>query len=313
MEFKKKNILDINSLSAEEIKIILDTADSMKEINERPVKKVPALRGKTIVLFFQEPSTRTKLSFELAAKRLSADSVSLAVSTSSMKKGETLLDTARTIESMSPDVLVIRHSMSGASHFLSKFLKCSILNAGDGKHAHPSQALLDIMTIREKKKTITGQNIAIIGDIANSRVARSNMRGLVKLGNNVRIFGPPSMIPFKLEEEFGVKVFKTMEEAITDADAIIMLRIQKERQGANLFSSEREYSRLFGLNSQIIKAAKKDVIIMHPGPVNRGVEITPELADSEISVINDQVKNGVALRMALFYLVSGGLRDESSD
>ncbi|MDY0132925.1 MAG: aspartate carbamoyltransferase catalytic subunit [Desulforegulaceae bacterium] len=313
MEFKKKNILDINSLSAEEIKIILDTADSMKEINERPVKKVPALRGKTIVLFFQEPSTRTKLSFELAAKRLSADSVSLAVSTSSMKKGETLLDTARTIESMSPDVLVIRHSMSGASHFLSKFLKCSILNAGDGKHAHPSQALLDIMTIREKKKTITGQNIAIIGDIANSRVARSNMRGLVKLGNNVRIFGPPSMIPFKLEEEFGVKVFKTMEEAITDVDAIIMLRIQKERQGANLFSSEREYSRLFGLNSQIIKAAKKDVIIMHPGPVNRGVEITPELADSEISVINDQVKNGVALRMALFYLVSGGLRDESSD
>jgi aspartate carbamoyltransferase catalytic subunit len=313
MEFKKKSILDINSLSAEDIKIILDTADSMKEINERPVKKVPALRGKTIVLFFQEPSTRTKLSFELAAKRLSADSVSLAASSSSMKKGETLLDTARTIEAMKPDILVMRHSMSGAPHFLTKFLKCSVLNAGDGRHAHPSQALLDMMTIREKKKSLTGLNIAIIGDISNSRVARSNMRGLVKLGNNVKIFGPPSMIPFGIEEEFCVKVCKTMKEALTDADAVIMLRIQKERQGANLFSSDREYSRLFGLNHDILKFAKKDVIIMHPGPVNRGVEITPELADSEISVINEQVSNGVALRMALFYLVSGGLKNESSD
>ena len=313
MEFKKKSILDINSLSAEDIKIILDTADSMKEINERPVKKVPALRGKTIVLFFQEPSTRTKLSFELAAKRLSADSVSLAASSSSMKKGETLLDTARTIEAMKPDILVMRHSMSGAPHFLTKFLKCSVLNAGDGRHAHPSQALLDMMTIREKKKSLTGLNIAIIGDISNSRVARSNMRGLVKLGNNVKIFGPPSMIPFGIEEEFCVKACKTMKEALTDADAVIMLRIQKERQGANLFSSDREYSRLFGLNPDILKFAKKDVIIMHPGPVNRGVEITPELADSEISVINEQVSNGVALRMALFYLVSGGLKNESSD
>jgi aspartate carbamoyltransferase catalytic subunit len=313
MEFKKKNILDINSLSASEIEFILDTADSMKEINERPVKKVPALRGKTIVLFFQEPSTRTKLSFELAAKRLSADSVSLAASSSSMKKGETLLDTARTIEAMKPDILVMRHSMSGAPHFLSKFLKCSILNAGDGRHAHPSQALLDMMTIREKKKTLTGLNIAIIGDISNSRVARSNMRGLVKLGNKVKVFGPPSMIPFKIEEEFKVSVSRSMEEALSDADAVIMLRIQKERQGANLFSTDREYSRFFGLNRENLKNAKKDVLVMHPGPVNRGVEITPELADSEISVINEQVSNGVALRMALFYLVSGGSKNENSD
>lgn len=313
MEFKKKSILDINSLSAEEIKIILDTADSMKEINERPVKKVPALRGKTIVLFFQEPSTRTKLSFELAAKRLSADSVSLAASSSSMKKGETLLDTARTIEAMKPDILVMRHSMSGAPHYLSRFLKCSILNAGDGRHAHPSQALLDMMTIREKKGHLSGLNIAIIGDISNSRVARSNMRGLVKLGNNVRVFGPPSMIPFGIEEEFRVECCRTMKEALSDADAVIMLRIQKERQGANLFSSDREYSRLFGLNREVLKSARKDVIVMHPGPVNRGVEITPELADSEISVINEQVSNGVALRMALFYLVSGGLKNETTD
>jgi aspartate carbamoyltransferase catalytic subunit len=313
MEFNKKNILDIDSLSAEDISFILDTSDSMKEINERPVKKVPTLRGKTIVLFFQEPSTRTKLSFDLAAKRLSADSVSLAASSSSIKKGETLLDTARTIEAMNPDILVMRHSMSGAPHFLSKFLKCSIINGGDGRHAHPSQALLDMMTIREKKKRLSGLNVSIIGDISNSRVARSNMRGLVKTGNKVKIFGPNSMIPPEVEKEFGVKRALSMEEAVTDADVIMMLRIQKERQGGNLFSTEREYSLSYGLNSKILEKARKDVIVMHPGPVNRGVELTPELADSSISVINEQVKNGVALRMALFYLVSGGAKNVDSD
>ncbi|MGM0417902.1 MAG: aspartate carbamoyltransferase catalytic subunit [Thermodesulfobacteriota bacterium] len=313
MEFNKKNILDIDSLSAEEISFILDTSDSMKEINERPVKKVPTLRGKTIVLFFQEPSTRTKLSFDLAAKRLSADSVSLAASSSSIKKGETLLDTARTIEAMNPDILVMRHSMSGAPHFLSKFLKCSIINGGDGRYAHPSQALLDMMTIREKKKRLSGLNVSIIGDISNSRVARSNMRGLVKTGNKVKIFGPNSMIPPEVEKEFGVERASSMEDAVTDADVVMMLRIQKERQGGNLFSTEREYSLSYGLNSKILEKAGKDVIVMHPGPVNRGVELTPELADSSVSVINEQVKNGVALRMALFYLVSGGAKNVDSD
>lgn len=313
MEFKKKSILDIDSLSASEISLILDTADSMKEINERPVKKVPTLRGKTIVLFFQEPSTRTKLSFDLAAKRLSADSVSLASSSSSMKKGETLLDTARTIEAMNPDILVMRHSMSGAPHFLSKYLDCSIINGGDGRHAHPSQALLDMMTIRSYKKRLDNLDIAIIGDIANSRVARSNMNGLIKMGNRVKIYGPPSMIPPKAKEEFDVVVCKSIDEAVEGADAVMMLRIQKERQGANLFSTEREYSKFFGLNDKVLKGAKKDVIVMHPGPVNRGVEITPDLADGGFSVINEQVTNGVAVRMALFYLVLGGAKNVDSN
>lgn len=313
MEFKKKSILDINSLTKEEIDLILDTAMSMKEINSRSVKKVPTLRGKTIVLFFQEPSTRTKLSFDLAAKRLSADSVSLASSSSSMKKGETLLDTARTIEAMNPDILVMRHSLAGAPHFLSKFLKCSIINGGDGRHAHPSQALLDMVTIKEKKKDFKDLKVAMIGDISNSRVARSNMVGLPKMGSRVKIFGSPSMIPPMIEDEFDVSVADSMEDAVSDADVVMMLRIQKERQGANLFATEREYSRFYGLNKDILKNAKKDVIVMHPGPVNRGVELNPELADSEYSVIDEQVTNGVALRMALFYLVSGGGKNEYSD
>lgn len=312
MEFKKKSILDIESLSAQEIKTILDTADSMKEINERPVKKVPTLRGKTIVLFFQEPSTRTKLSFEIAAKRLSADSVSLSTGTSSMKKGETLLDTARTIEAMNPDILVMRHSMYGAPHFLDKRLNCSVINGGDGRHAHPSQCLLDLMTIREKKNTLKNLKISIIGDISNSRVARSNMKAFEKLESNVTVFGPPSMIPPKLEEEYDVKVASSMKEAVLDADVVMMLRIQKERQGANLFSTEREYSKYYGLNFDVLSHAKEDVIVMHPGPVNRGVELNPDLADSKYSVINEQVANGVAVRMALFYLVSGGLKNVDS-
>ncbi|PID78307.1 MAG: aspartate carbamoyltransferase [Deltaproteobacteria bacterium] len=313
MKFEKKSILDIKSLSPEEIQFILDTAFSMKEINKRPVKKVPALRGRTIVLFFQEPSTRTKLSFDLAAKRLSADCISLSTSSSSMQKGETLLDTARTIEAMNPDILVMRHSMSGAPHYLSNYLGCSIINGGDGRHAHPSQALLDMMTIKEKKKTFKNLEIAIIGDISNSRVARSNLHGFSKMGCKTSVFGPPSMIPPGISKEFNCIVADSMEDAIGNADVVMMLRIQKERQGANLFSSEREYSKFFGLDKSLLKYAKKDVIVMHPGPVNRGVELNPDLADSDVSVINEQVTNGVALRMALFYLVSGGVKNVDSD
>jgi len=313
MEFSKKHILDVESLSSEEIKIILDTADSMKKINERPVKKVPTLKGKTIVLFFQEPSTRTKLSFDLAAKRLSADSISLASSSSSMKKGETLLDTARTIEAMNADILVMRHSMSGAPHFLSRYLDCSIINGGDGRHAHPSQALLDLMTIREKKGRTDELNISIIGDISNSRVARSNMISFGKMGSSVTIFGPPAMIPEGVEKGFNIKVASSARAAVEKADVVMMLRIQKERQGGNLFSTEREYSRYFGLNHDLLKYIKKDAVIMHPGPVNRGVELSSDIADSKISVINEQVTNGVALRMALFYLVSGGVKNENTN
>lgn len=312
MQFIKKDILDMVSLSAEEITHILDTAQGMKEISLRPVKKVPTLRGKTLVLFFHEDSTRTKLSFDIAGKRLSADVIALAKSGSSMAKGESLLDTVRTLEAMKPDVLVMRHGTSGAACFIAERLQCSVINAGDGKHAHPSQALLDMMTIREKKKRIAGLEVAIIGDIAHSRVARSNMEGLVKMGARVRVCGPPTMIP-KGIESYGVTVTGSVAEALENADVVMMLRIQKERMGKVLFSTEREYARVFGLNEKRLALARPDVLVLHPGPMNRGVEISDAVADGLHSVILEQVENGVALRMALFYLLAGGVRHADED
>ncbi len=306
MAFTKKDILDIDSLSVEEISMILNTAEGMKEISHRPVKKVPTLRGKTIVLFFQEPSTRTRLSFDIAAKRLSADSLSISKSSSSMVKGETLVDTAKNLEAMSPDVIVMRHSSSGAPHLIAKRVKASVINAGDGIHAHPSQALLDLMSVKEKKGSIEGLKIAITGDISHSRVARSDIAAFTKMGAKVVVAAPLTMIP-KGIETLGCELASDMESCVENADVIMMLRIQKERQEETmLFPGEREYASLFGLNRARLKLAKKDVVVMHPGPLNRGVEINSDIADGKYSIILDQVANGVALRMALFYLVAGG-------
>lgn len=305
MRFTKKDILDIASLSTEEISYILDTAQEMKAISLRPVKKVPTLRGKTLVLFFHEPSTRTKNSFDIAGKRLSGDVLALAANGSSMSKGETLLDTVKNIEAMHPDIVVLRHNLSGAAHFIARHLKAGVINAGDGKHAHPTQALLDMMTIREKKREIAGLKIAIIGDISHSRVARSNMEGLVKMGASVHIAGPPTMIP-KGIEHYGVHVSASVEAALEGADVVMMLRIQKERMGKILFSTEREYARSFGLNEKRLLLAKPEALVLHPGPINRRVEISDAVADGIQSMILEQVENGVALRMALFYILAGG-------
>lgn len=312
MELSRKDILDMESLSADEITLILDTADKMREISERPMKKVPTLRGKTVILFFYEPSTRTRTSFDIAAKRLSADSLSLSASSSSMVKGETLIDTGRNLEAMNPDVIVIRHISAGAPHLLAKMLKSPVINAGDGMHAHPTQSLLDLMTVRENKGQISGIRIAIIGDISHSRVARSNSVGFTKMGADVVLAGPPTMIP-KGIETLSVSVTHNMEEAICDADVIMMLRIQKERQQHFLFPSEREYSKIYGLTDAKLKNAKDDVLIMHPGPINRGVEIAYDVADGPYSIILEQVTNGVAVRMALLYLVTGGIRNANGD
>jgi aspartate carbamoyltransferase catalytic subunit len=312
MALAKKDILDLASLSPEEIQLILDTAENMREISDRPIKKVPTLRGKTVILFFYEPSTRTKLSFDIAAKRLSADSLSISTSMSSLVKGETLLDTARNLEAMKPDILVLRHGCSGAPYFLARHLKAAVINAGDGTHAHPSQGLLDMLTIRQHKGRLKGLRVAIIGDIAHSRVARSNCEGLTKMGAQVVLAGPPTMIPHGIET-LGVAVAESVDRALEDADVIMMLRIQKERQKKFLMSSEREYARCFGLNTQRLTLAKPDAVIMHPGPVNRGVEIAPEVADGPYSLILDQVTNGVAVRMALLYLVSGESRHAYTD
>jgi len=312
MQFAKKDILDMESLSVDEITLILDTAQQMKEISKRPVKKVPTLRGKTIVLFFYEPSTRTRTSFDIAAKRLSADSISISGSTSSLIKGETLVDTARNLEAMNPDVIVMRHSMAGASHMLAKIVRTSIINAGDGMHAHPTQSLLDLMTVRENKGRISGLRVAIIGDISHSRVARSNIIGFIKMGADVVLAGPPTMIP-KGIETLGVSVTYSVNDAVCNADIVMMLRIQKERQNSFLFPTEREYAMVYGLTMQKMKHAKKDVLIMHPGPINRGVEIAPEVADGPYSIIIDQVTNGVAVRMALLYLTAGGARNVDAD
>ena len=312
MPLANKDLLDIASLSAEEIELILNTAESMREISERPIKKVPTLRGRTVILFFYEPSTRTRLSFDIAAKRLSADSLSISASMSSLVKGETLLDTARNLEAMHPDVVVLRHAYSGAPHFLAGRLKAAVINAGDGTHAHPSQALLDMLTVRRKKGRLKDLKIAIIGDIAHSRVARSNCAGFTKMGSQVVLAGPPTMMPQGIES-LGVTRAANVEAAIEDADVVMMLRIQKERQKHFLMSTEREYARHFGLNKARLKLAREDVLIMHPGPMNRGVEIDSEVADGPHSIILDQVTNGVAVRMALLYLLAGGSRNADPD
>jgi aspartate carbamoyltransferase catalytic subunit len=309
MQFRKKDLLGIKQLEPEEINLILETSKTFKEISTRPIKKVPTLRGRTVVHLFYEPSTRTRTSFEIAAKRLSADTFNISASTSSIVKGETLLDTARNLEAMNPDVIVLRHSAAGAPHLLARHVQASVINAGDGMHEHPTQALLDLLTIKDKKGTISGQTVAIIGDIAHSRVARSNIWALTKMGARVMVAGPTTMIPHDLDK-LGVEVFYRPEDVIPKADVIMMLRIQLERQGQMLLPSLREYARVFGLNEEKLSQAKPDVLIMHPGPINRGVEISPAVADGPYSVILDQVNNGVAVRMALLYLLIGGEKDE---
>ncbi|MEZ4599209.1 MAG: aspartate carbamoyltransferase catalytic subunit [Syntrophotaleaceae bacterium] len=305
MSFRHKHILGIEPMSAEDITQILDTADSFKEISTREIKKVPTLRGKTIINIFFEASTRTRTSFEIAGKRLSADTVNISASTSAVVKGETLEDTARNLEAMHPDIIVMRHGHSGAPHYLAERCGFSVVNAGDGAHEHPSQALLDLMTIREKKGRIEGLTVAIVGDITHSRVARSNLYALKKMGAQVRLAGPGTMLPPGIER-LGAQTFNRIEPAIEGADVVMMLRIQQERQGKTLLPSTREYSRFFGLNREKLKLAAQDAIVMHPGPMNRGVEIASDVADGSQNVILDQVENGVAVRMALLYLISGG-------
>jgi aspartate carbamoyltransferase catalytic subunit len=309
MQFRKKDLLGIKQLEPEEIEVILETAETFKEISTRAIKKVPTLRGRTVVHLFYEPSTRTRTSFEIAAKRLSADTFNISASTSSIVKGETLLDTAKNLEAMNPDVIVLRHSAAGAPHLLARRVEASVVNAGDGMHEHPTQALLDLLTIRDNKGTISGQTVAIIGDIAHSRVARSNIWALTKMGARVLVAGPKTMIPRDLDK-LGVEVYSHPGEVIPEADVIMMLRIQMERQGKMLLPSLREYSKVFGLTEEKLSKAKPDVLIMHPGPINRGVEISPSVADGPYSVILDQVTNGVAVRMALLYLLIGGEKDE---
>ncbi|MDP6685918.1 MAG: aspartate carbamoyltransferase catalytic subunit [Candidatus Omnitrophota bacterium] len=303
LKWTRKDLLGLEDLSKEELELILDTAESFREISEREIKKVPALRGKTVVNLFYEPSTRTRLSFELAAKRLSADILNIAASSSSVVKGETLKDTAKNIEAMKIDVIIMRHSAAGAPDLLARSIRPSVINAGDGSHEHPTQGLLDIFTIRRKLGKLKGVNVSIIGDITHSRVARSNIWGLKKLGANVTVCGPPTLIPAFIEK-LGVKVTYDIEEAIKDADVINLLRIQHERQRKNLFPSVREYALRFGINRELLKKAKKDILIMHPGPINRGVELSQTVADGESSVILEQVTNGVAVRMAVLYLVT---------
>jgi len=304
MNFCHKHILGTRQFSLQDIGMILDTAESFKEINSRAIKKVPALRGKTVINLFYEASTRTRTSFEIAEKRLSADAVNIAASTSSVVKGETLEDTAKNIEAMRPDIIVIRHSASGAAEYLAKRLDCSVINAGDGAHEHPSQALLDLFTIRRHKGKIDGLTVTIIGDITHSRVARSNLFALTTMGAKVRLAGPGTMIPPGIER-LGCRVFTNMEESLAGADVVMMLRIQLERQGRPLLPSLREYARFYGLNREKLKLAKDDALVMHPGPMNRGVEIASDVADGGQNVILEQVENGVAVRMALLYLVSG--------
>ena len=305
MSLKRKDLLNIRDLTIEEMNLILETADSFKEVSGRDIKKVPTLRGKTVVNLFFEPSTRTRTSFELAAKRLSADVINFTPSSSSVVKGETLLDTASNIEAMQADFIVVRHSVAGAPDILARGLRASVINAGDGGHEHPTQALLDLFTLREKKREIRGLKLAIIGDIAHSRVARSNIYAFTKLGAEVRVVGPPTMIPVDIER-LGVSVFFNLDEALKDVDVIMMLRLQLERQGIALFPSIREYSIHYGLTMERLRLASPDAVVMHPGPINRGVEIAPEVADSTSSLILNQVTNGVAIRMAVLYLLSGG-------
>ena len=305
MTWNRRHLLDIESLNAEEITLVLDTAKTFKAVGERAIKKVPALRGKTVVNLFIEPSTRTRISFELAALRLTADVINFTAEASSLKKGETLKDTARNLEALNTDIIIIRHSATGAAHFLSRFLNASVINAGDGAHEHPTQALLDTFTIREKKGRIEGLNVTILGDILYSRVARSNIWALTKLGAKVTLCGPATLVP-RVFEQMGCRVTYNVDEAVADADIINLLRIQHERQRKTMFPSINEYTSLFGLNKDRLTRTKPDVLIMHPGPINRGVEIDSEIADCGRSVILEQVTNGLAVRMAVLFLVNGG-------
>ncbi len=303
MGLKRKDLLSISSLSPDEISLILEASEPFKEVSGREIKKVPALRGKTVVNLFFEPSTRTRTSFELAAKRLSADVINFSPSSSSVVKGETLLDTARNIESMQADIIVLRHSSSGSAESLARHVRSSVINAGDGWHEHPTQGLLDLFTIKEKKGRLGGLSVAIVGDVAHSRVARSDIHALIKMGVEVRVVGPPTMIP-PFIERMGVKVFSNFDDALPGVDVIIMLRLQLERQGRSLFPSMREYAKLYGLNSERVQRTGTDLLVMHPGPINRGVEISHDVADSCQAAILDQVSNGVAVRMGLMYLLS---------
>jgi aspartate carbamoyltransferase catalytic subunit len=305
MKLERKDLLGLEELSREEIEFILATAESFVEISERPIKKVPVLRGLTVVNLFFEPSTRTRTSFELAEKRLSADTINIAASSSSAVKGETLKDTAKNIEAMNIDMLVVRHNAPGSARFLGDVLGCPVINAGDGAHEHPTQALLDLFTVKQKRGGIDGLNVVIVGDILHSRVARSNIWGFTKLGAKVSVCGPPTLIPPEIES-MGVEVHHDIEHLIPEADVVMMLRIQTERLHGCFFPSVREYAEFFGLDAAKVSKAKPDVTIMHPGPLNRGVEITAEVADGPYSVILDQVKYGLAVRMAVLFLLSGG-------
>jgi aspartate carbamoyltransferase catalytic subunit len=305
---RSRHLLGIADLDPDEITLVLDTAEAMTEIAARPIKKVPTLRGRTVVNLFFEPSTRTRTSFEVAEKRLSADTLSIAVAQSSVTKGETLLDTVRNLEAMAPDMIVMRHASSGAPHLLARLCRSAIINAGDGMHEHPTQALLDAFTIRERKKTLAGLKVAIVGDLLHSRVLRSNIHLLTKMGAHVWVCGPPTLIPADVRR-FGVQATSNVDEAIRDADVIMLLRIQLERMEGAYFPSLREYFTVFGMTEQRLELARPDVMIMHPGPMNRGVEIASEVADGPYSVILDQVANGVAVRMAVLYLLAGGADD----
>ena len=310
--FARKHLLGIRELDAAEITHLLDTAETFRDISQREIKKVPALRGRTVINLFFEPSTRTRTSFEIAAKRLSADAVNISVSTSSVSKGETLLDTARNLEAMSPDCIVVRHSMAGAPQQLARMGNSPIVNAGDGSHEHPTQALLDALTIRGRKGNIQNLKVAIIGDVLHSRVARSNVHLLTKLGASVSVAGPGTLVPTEFAElvDQGLRVEKGIQDAIDGADVVMILRIQRERQDAAFFPSMREYAVHYGLQAKHLKLAAEDAIVMHPGPMNRGVEISSEIADGSRSLILDQVTNGVAVRMAVLYLLAGGSRSE---
>jgi aspartate carbamoyltransferase catalytic subunit len=308
--FPHRHLLGIEPLEPADIQTLLDTAEGLREVLDRPIKKVPALRGKTVVNLFYEASTRTRSSFEIAQKVLSADSLSIATATSSVSKGETLLDTAQNLEAMNPDMIVIRHQASGAPHFLARHCRSAIVNAGDGAHEHPTQALLDALTLRQKKGRLKGLRVAIVGDLLHSRVARSNLWLLSKMGASVVLCAPPTLVPPGLEALAAVT--HRIDEAVEGADAVMMLRIQLERMSGGFFPSLREYHQRFGLTEERVRRAKKDVVILHPGPMNRGVEIASEVADGPYSVILDQVTNGVAVRMAVLYLLLGGAQEASS-
>jgi aspartate carbamoyltransferase catalytic subunit len=310
-KLRHKDLLGISDLTPEEILLILDTAEAMREIGDRPIKKVPALRGKTVVNLFFEASTRTRTSFEIAEKRLSADTLNIAAQTSSLVKGETLVDTALNIEAMAPDMIVLRHAYSGACHLLSRICRAGIINAGDGMHEHPTQALLDAFTIREHKKRIKGLKVAIVGDLLHSRVLRSNVQLLTKLGADVWVSGPPTLMPPGIERQ-GVTRTTSVDEAVEGADVVMLLRVQLERMQGAFFPSLREYFTVFGMTRERMRRAKPDAIIMHPGPMNRGVEIDSDVADGPYSVILEQVANGVAVRMAVLYLLAGGAEHETA-